>query len=586
MNLAPIFSREVRAAMRDQRLRQERLRVGAITTLALTAALLAEQWVDGFNLKIVISMVPLGAIGPFLLLVTGLNLAGNLLSEERREGTLPLLLLTRLTGHDIVLGKLLTGLLLQMNVVLAALPALVMPLLAVGFPWDELCLSALGGLNVMFFAMALGLLGAVLSEGPKVVGFCASVLFPLLLFVHLFVLATPLGGLLPSGFVRECFVGLRWLNPGEALLHVQTAVGGGRASAYWSPLVASHALSWCLLCLAGGLLPHAGRWQAGANSGPRSDKSAGWWKVRWTLRSRAFRTRLLNRNPYHWLTSRAHWPTAQAWIWLAIPPMLFGWLAWVTWAGRGLNITVVLAGATATTWCFTLLILVPGEASRRLLEDRLNGNLELILCTPLDAREIIRGQWLSLRRRFLPPLLAVTVLDTALMITGYVTDGFGGMLDREDRGLWLFGWLGCILLLPLCLTALGWCGMRRALFARNNGEAGVGAFVQITVLPGMVLWTVYELARLAGWNAEGWVSVLLLEVAYSTIVIALASHARRVLYEDLRRVAAGRYFLSPRHGVTPVHARAPALGQPTARFGGENQTVELGRTRWYSRLPS
>ena len=69
MNFVPIFARELRAAMQGQRLRKERLRVGTITALALAAALLAEQWVSGFNLKNGVSMVPLGAIGPLMLLV-------------------------------------------------------------------------------------------------------------------------------------------------------------------------------------------------------------------------------------------------------------------------------------------------------------------------------------------------------------------------------------------------------------------------------------------------------------------------------------------------------------------------------------
>ncbi len=177
--------------------------------------------------------------------------------------------------------------------------------------------------------------------------------------------------------------------------------------------------------------------------------------------SSSVRRRLLNRNPILWLASRDRWVIVHIWLWMVIPVAGWGWLAWFSWSFQGLNIAVVLAGAAALSWLTSFAVLAPSYACRQLVADRLSGALEMILSTPLTVKEISRGVWLSVARRFLAPLLVVMTLSVLLMITGYVTFGFGGMLDPEDRPLWLFLWLQGIILLPLCLVTLCWVAMRQ-----------------------------------------------------------------------------------------------------------------------------
>jgi hypothetical protein len=131
--------------------------------------------------------------------------------------------------------------------------------------------------------------------------------------------------------------------------------------------------------------------------------------------------------------------------------------------------------------------------------------------------------------------------DTALMIAGYVTYGFGGMLDPADRGLWLFLWLAGILLLPLYLTALCWIAMRRTLFARNIGEASGIAVVQGMTLTGITLWVEHELRRLAGWTQEWWWSAIPVMALFVAVLVMLALRARRLFLANLRQATAKRY---------------------------------------------
>ena len=147
-------------------------------------------------------------------------------------------------------------------------------------------------------------------------------------------------------------------------------------------------------------------------------------------------------------------PAVQVWLLLAVPTLGWGWLTWIAWVVRGLNITVVLVIAAAVSWLVSLLAIIPREASRRLVDDRVTGALEVVLCTSLGTKALLQGQWLSLARRYSLPVLAVMAAGAALMGSGYATFGFGGMLDPEDRALWLIAWLSGIVLLPLWLTAL------------------------------------------------------------------------------------------------------------------------------------
>jgi hypothetical protein len=199
----------------------------------------------------------------------------------------------------------------------------------------------------------------------------------------------------------------------------------------------------------------------------------------------------------------------------------------------------------AAMWHLTLLTMVPAESSRRLVLDIQSGALEMILCTPFGVKEIVRGQWLSLGRRYLPPLIAVMLLSLALMMTGYVTYGFGGMIDPEDRGLWLLAWLAGILVLPLWLTTLCWVAMRRTLFARNLGEASAGAVVQVMAVPGFALWAMYALAQWASWRAgwnldASWIAIPFAG-AFVALLVAFAWRARRILLANLRHAVTSRY---------------------------------------------
>jgi hypothetical protein len=154
---------------------------------------------------------------------------------------------------------------------------------------------------------------------------------------------------------------------------------------------------------------------------------------------------------------------------------------------------------------------------------------------------MIRGQWLGLRRRFLVPLLLTEACSLALAFAGYFTLGFGGMLDPDDRALWLGVWLGGILILPCTLRALCWVAMRRALFARNLAEATGVAFLQVIALPAFSIWAIYLLALWRRAELSVLVVGLLFAVAFVGAPVLFARRARRIVLAELRHSASERF---------------------------------------------
>ena len=518
--------------MHNRRLRRERFRVALVVGLGFLVWAVFDWWVGGMRLTRMVAAVPWLAVLPFILFTVGLSAGGRLLASEWREGTLPLLLLAGLKGHDIVLGKLLQALVAQVYLILAATPALVLPFLAAGFSPRAAGMVGLACLNIVFYGMTLRLLLSALGDGRRLKEWCVVLLAPLFLY------GTAAGALVPAGVARDFLEALQWLNPCKALAHVSTAIGGFRPGAYWWPLLTSHAVAWGLAGVAGLVLSPSCRRQAGTNLGVPRRKWWRGWAARLTRRSPAWRAGMLERNPWEWRVSRENAPTVHIWLWFGISLVSFGWLAWMV-RSVGLPVYYVLAMGAAAAWHTVLCAVVPGEASRRLVEDRQNRMLAVVLGTPLGVEEIVRGQWASLRGRYLAPMVTTMVFSTVLMIVGYVTFGFGGMLTVDELGLWLFWWLANIIALPLLLVTLAWVAMRRTLVAQRAGDAAGVAVMMVHGIPVSVLVVLYWSSYLLGMRMGWWWAAGLLSGVYVATLAIMTMRARRVFLGGLRQAAGG-----------------------------------------------
>jgi ABC-type transport system involved in cytochrome c biogenesis permease component len=105
MNSLPVIARELRLTSRQANTYWMRCGVAAIAAMAAVQEMVLSANATNPNLVGEATFRAVSGLG-FFLACGCVLLTADTLSRERRDGTLGLLLLTKLKGYDIVLGKL------------------------------------------------------------------------------------------------------------------------------------------------------------------------------------------------------------------------------------------------------------------------------------------------------------------------------------------------------------------------------------------------------------------------------------------------------------------------------------------------
>jgi len=428
-------------------------------------------------------------------LFSGVGFTADCLSEEKREGTLGLLFLTDLKGHDVILGKLAATSVGGFYALLAIFPILAVPLLLGGITPGEFWREVLVLADTALFSLAAGIFISALSRRRRKAR--AGAFFLLLLFA----VAFPVGAgiilsLAPSH--RSSLAGYLLLpSPWYALVRGADAPYRAGQWHFWWSVGVIHGLTWLFLWLAARVVPHS--WQ---------DRPAEAWGLRWRERWRnwvygnaaqrkSFRTRLLQTNPICWLAGRARLKPALVWTALGAVAVFWAWgcaRAGSEWFNEGIYFpTAILLNSMLKLW-------VASEAGRQFADDRQSGALELVVSTPLRVKEILRGQRLALRRQFLGPLLAVIAVELIFLAASLRRQSF------HEQPLNPVLWLAGITMLVADLLALSWVGMWEAMTAKKPNHVTGKTVVRILLAP----WALYiALAILAALLLEGDPSPLL-----------------------------------------------------------------------------
>jgi ABC-type transport system involved in multi-copper enzyme maturation permease subunit len=535
MTVLPIVERELRVGARSPLLYRSRYMVplvGAIVFLFMAYSLY--QGAPSQMMGKTMLYVCFGGLF-FVCLFAGVQTTADSISREKREGTLGFLFLTDLKGYDIVLGKLVSSSIGGVYSLLGILPVVSVIFLMGGVDgWTVLRLVLSCG-NVLFLSLSAGLLASVLCVQERQAKGLASGLIM---------------GLLAGGPL----IGLVWFWANGSL--------DSATQAQWAPFLATSPLmtfmssispmrmggttaflimnglvqiyGWVFLGLACWLVPR--RWQE------KGEKPEAKWLGRKTapaegraseVRAQA-RAKKLDNNPIYWLTSRDRWAGQMVWgyWWLVVLGIaVFVWQADALNLWTGVALVLILNSA--------MKLSLAGEACKWLSEDRQTGALELILTTTLKEEEILEGQLISLRKRFLLPFLAAAGVQIGFFILCCYTT----KVDDGAFSAFMFFLLLTLGMLAVDYHALCWVGMWKGLSAMPPGKARQQTVSAVLTMP----WVLFYVGLIPISCVTGGAGFVLL---WPAVMFGVPgwwnARAKSRLREEFRTRAMERYSPAPK----------------------------------------
>ena len=167
VNVLPLVEHELRAAIRRPGAYRMRLAAGGVAIGLSFWGLLI--WSDsktavslGHSLLEILGWT--GFVGSAL---AGLLLTADCISQERREGTLGLLFLTDLRGHDVAVGKMAAKGIAPFYCLLAMFPSLTVCVIVGGVTAGEVWRLALVLMNTLFFSLSMTILTSTLCRQQR-----------------------------------------------------------------------------------------------------------------------------------------------------------------------------------------------------------------------------------------------------------------------------------------------------------------------------------------------------------------------------------------------------------------------------------
>jgi ABC-type transport system involved in multi-copper enzyme maturation permease subunit len=488
ISFLPIVGRELRVGARRRATFWTRLVFAGVAVLAVAAGLLIQLMQGGAGVGGGMFRT-LSVLGFLACLFAGILLTADSLSSEKREGTLGLLFLTDLKGYDVVLGKLVATSLKAMHGVLAIFPVIAVTLIMGGVTGGEFWRMTLVFLCTMLLSLSLGMAMSSVSRQEQ-----RAMIGTFLALGGLLVLPMAWGWVSGSSAVT-------WLSPLHCFMGAYDVRYRGDAAGFWWSLLMMPVLSCGCLAAASAVLPRSWQEGRGVNRRRAATRSALWQAGR-----ESWRQRLLETNPVAWLAGRSE--RYRSGLWVACGLVVVVSLGAGGMALGGLDpMFLFVQGAVLS---LLLRVMIGLDAGRFYVEARRTGSLELLLSTPIGARQIVSGPWHALRGRYLFPLLLLLGVEMGPWLWGRAS---GNETGFWVIGLGLFMNQGPVVLLSDVL-AVGWLGMCLGLTLRQPGRAPLWTLFYAVLMPmllfcvprvlinvGLILWAREQVYRELGGRA-------------------------------------------------------------------------------------
>jgi ABC-type Na+ efflux pump permease subunit len=426
-SFAPVLIREMRAVARRWPLYLQRI-AAALVALVLIAVF----WVKEQNQVDAAAMgkglfVRVHAVMMFALWFIVPPVVAETLARERREGTLELLFLSPLSTRGIVVGKVAAGAMRALNLTLAVLPMMAMPLLLGGVSWPSILSAAVLELGSLIMAVGAGLMASRNARGRGNAVFLSY--FYAFLYFYAFCLVVTVKPILSlcAIYNEDRSFHQVWLviSPVMTILLPQIISQGGlRLAPNFSQVWATGlilALPFALLCL-GFTLWRTGR----ALERERNHQSTRLRKLekritdgpvlRALLRPNTPR-RWLDFNPIFWLRFRSRWSALLPKAWLALFILVQG-IAWYANGSTSLETYCFDDHLAVNLWAAILLLgIIAFINTSSFRAEKESGVLEMLLITPLSVRDLLWGgafaSWYQFRYEVAVLLISTWVMAVA-----------------------------------------------------------------------------------------------------------------------------------------------------------------------------
>lgn len=534
MKVFPVVERELRAASRRRGTYWVRFVAAAVAIVIAGWILLLTKESSRTEQISKSIFIALSIFAFIYCLFAGVRNTSDCISEERREGTLGLLFLTDLKPFEVLFGKLAATSLNSLYGLVAMFPVLALPLLLGGMTLDQYGVMLLVLLNTLFLSLTVGLCVSTYVKSER-----AAMSGTLFLTFFLCFGWSIFGWLLIDEVLKldgafekwwsEAVFG--WVSPYYSFVKLLESLSRPSINdSVWTSLGVTHLAGWVLIFIAQRKLPKIWQDKAETVRGLR-------WKQRWKLWTHGnsaqryvYRSKLLDESPTYWLGSRNRVKPMMVWAGLSILGMFWLW-GYVEnpndWLDEGINI---ITGLILTT---VLKVWVSVEASHRFNHDRHSGALELLLSTPLDVSEIIRGQMHALKRQFLWPTVFVLGVHFMFILS---TKASGGLVT------W---WLGSMAMLVADMFAISYIGMWLGLNHRRATRAGGSTLARILVLPWLMIIGFFTFVAVVGsfsgmGRAENIFITIWLMAGFG-VSLFFGLRAWNGLHDKLRDLAASRF---------------------------------------------
>ena len=442
--MLPIVTRELRVASKRRatyRLRWIVALIGSICVVVATTA--ANYSIEAGQFVFWTA----SALMTFACASAGLLLTADSISREKRDGTLGLLFLTRLTSADVVLGKLAVGTLTGC-VVLVPLPFLAFSLCLGGVTVDELWQMSAALIFLLAYSLTFGIFVSTVFRKES-----------LITLVYVFFIVGPFAST-PLAIMKWKVIPL-WLARINPLVPVSAL--GDRYGVFYTRELAASALIFqsiaipAMLLITFIILPWTVR-SAGTMALPRLNFS---------------------RNHPIFALVRRH-GSAVALCALCVASYFLVKVIAPTSAIADLVFVLVMA--------LLPKIFVLWRSSGAIAIEKQSGALESLLTTPLTAGEVLHAKMHTIKTQ-----LAPTLLFALLALWSIATNWWGstGHITAEATIV-----LAAMIALLIDIHTVGWVGLWLGVTARDRRRALIGAGLVGLILPwipglialGLLIW--------------------------------------------------------------------------------------------------